>query len=312
PRADRDARTLGADLQYSNPDVGGAGKTLTAEAWWQGTATEDAPDGAAWGFALDYPNTGLVANARFNHIGADYDPALGFVFQAGVREAFGELGYWLRPAGYDAVIPQLDWQVRERLDEGLEYTLLNPEVYVENRAGDYVFPELRFERERLFAPFEILPGIVIPAGDYQYHRVLLSAGTSRDRNAAVEVSVAAGQYFTGHRRDYELELLWQPGPRYNVELEYEVTDLDLREGRFIVRVAQANLNVNFNPRLALNLTAQHDNVSERLGLNGRLRWTFAEHQDLFLVVNHETGTLDDDFRALRTETIAKVGLSVVL
>lgn len=312
PRVDRDAHTLGADLQYRNSDFAGTGKTLYTEAWWQDTHTEGAPGGGAWGFAIDYPNTGLVANARFNHIDQDYDPALGFVFQTGIREGSGELGYWLRPDGYDAVIPQFDWAVRERFDGGLEYVLYNPEVYVENRAGDYVFPELRFERERLFEPFEILPGIVIPPGEYRYNRALLSAGTSRDRALSVEASVLAGDYFTGQRRDYELEFLWQPTQRYNIALEYEVTDIDLPEGRFIVRVMEADLNVNFSTRLALNLTAQHDNVSERLGLNGRLRWTFAEHHDLFFVVNHDLSTLDDEFRRLDTETIAKVALSVAL
>ncbi len=175
-----------------------------------------------------------------------------------------------------------------------------------------MFPELRFERERLFEPFEILPGIVIPPGEYRYNRALLSAGTSRDRALSVEASVLAGDYFTGQRRDYELEFLWQPTQRYNIALEYEVTDIDLPEGRFIVRVMEADLNVNFSTRLALNLTAQHDNVSERLGLNGRLRWTFAEHHDLFFVVNHDLSTLDDEFRRLDTETIAKVALSVAL
>jgi len=312
PRADREAHTLGADLQYRTTDFLGAGRAFDAEAWWQDTATEGAPGGSAYGFAFNYPNIGLVANARFNHIDEHYDPALGFVFQAGIREVRGELGYWLRPAGYDAVIPQFDWAVRERLDGGLEYVLYNPEVYVENSAGDFVFPELRFERERLFEAFEILPGIVIPPGDYRHNRVLLSAGTSRDRALSVEVSAQAGEYFTGQRRDYEVEFLWQPHQRYNLGVEYEIADVDLREGRFIVRIVQTRLNINFNTRLALNLTAQHDNVSERLGVNGRLRWTFAEHQDLYLVVNHEAGTFDSDFRALQTETIAKLGLSVAL
>jgi hypothetical protein len=312
PRAERDARTLGADLQYRQANFGGPGKALYAEAWWQDTATEDAPDGGAYGFAIDYPNTGFVANARFNHIDHDYDPALGFVFQTGIREASGELGYWMRPDGFDAVIPQFDWRVRERHDRGLEYVLYNPEVYVETGAGDFVFPELWFERERLFAAFEILPGIVIPPGDYRHNRVLLSAGTSRDRALAVEGSVFAGEYFSGQRRDYEISLLWQPHHRYSIGLDYTVNDVDLREGRYMVRVARTRLDVNFTTRLALNFTAQHDNVSERLGMNGRLRWNFAEHHDVFLVVNHEVSTLDNNFRALATDAIAKVALSFAL
>ena len=311
PGADRSAHTMGADLQYRNADWRGTGRTLEAEGWWQDTASQGQPGGGAYGFALDYPNTGFTANARFNHIDADYDPALGFVFQTGIREAFGEIGYWFRPEGFDAVIPQFDWQVRERLDGGLEYTLYNPEVYLENSAGDFVFPELWFERERLFEPFEIVPGLVIPPGDYRHKRLLLGAGSSRDRSLSVNGSVFFGDYFTGQRRDYNLAVNWQPGSRYGVNLEYSINDIDLREGRFKVRVAQANLNINFNTRLVMNITAQHDNISERLGVNARLRWTFTGYHDLFLVLNHASSTRDNRLRALETEAIAKLGFSFV-
>ena len=91
---------------------------------------------------------------------------------------------------------------------------------------------------------------------------------------------------------------------------YNINDIDLHEGRFIVRIARVNVNVNFSTRLILNLTAQHDNVSERLGVNARLRWTFIGEHDLFLVINHAASTFDDRFRSLETEGIAKIGLSL--
>lgn len=128
--------------------------------------------------------------------------------------------------------------------------------------------------------------------------------------AACRRSAFVGEFFSSQRRDYEASLLWQPQRHYNMRLDYAINDIDLREGRFIVRLARANLNVNFSTRLALNLAAQHDNVSERLGVNARLRWTFIGEHDLFLVVNHEASTLDDRFRSLETEAIAKLGLNV--
>jgi len=309
PRAERGAHTLGTDVQYRNADWRGTGKALDFEAWVQDTATDGQPGGSAYGFAVDYPNTGFIANARFNHIDADYDPALGFVFQTGIRQAFGEIGYWARPEGFDSVIPQFDWNVRERLDEGLEYVLYNPEVFIETSAGDFIFPELWFERERLFEPFEIVPGLVIPPGDYRHNRGSLEVGTSRDRPLAFEALIFAGEYFSGQRRDYSASLTWQPQRRFNLRLDYSINDIGLREGRFIVRVARAEANVNFTTRLTLNMIVQHDNVSERLGVNARLRWIFAGHHDLFLVLNHETSTFDNRFRALQSEAIAKLGLS---
>lgn len=57
----------------------------------------------------------------------------------------------------------------------------------------------------MFEPFEILPEIVISAGDYRNNRVRLGAGTSRDRALAIESSVFIGEFLSGQRRDYAMD-----------------------------------------------------------------------------------------------------------
>ena len=308
PLSNEDNTLLGADYHYRSTNLGGRGKVLDAFAWGQYTHSSGVTgDGEAFGLSINYPNEGIIGNITVQQIDENYNPALGFVFETGIREACGELGYLTRPPGFGDVIPQFDWLYRTNLDNQLKASTLNPEIFIENRAGDFIFPEIFVEREQLFEPFEILPGIVIPPGDYRYERYLVSFGTSLDRPLDLQGLISMGSFFDGTRQDYELSLGWRPGSRFNARIDYEINDLELPAGRFTVRVARVGLNVNFSPRLIWNTIAQFDNVSEDLGLNSRLRWTLAPGRDLFLVLNHGINTLADDGAAAEgTAIIAKL------
>jgi hypothetical protein len=308
PLSNEDNTLLGADYHYRSTNLGGRGKVLDAFAWGQYTHSSGATGGGeAFGLSVNYPNEGIIGNITAQQIDENYNPALGFVFETGIRETFGELGYLTRPPGFGDVIPQFDWLYRTNLDNQLKASTLNPEIFIENRAGDFIFPEILIEREQLFEPFEILPGIVIPPGDYRYERYLVSFGTSLDRPLDLQGLISTGPFFDGTRQDYELSLGWRPGSRFNARIDYEINDLELPAGRFTVRVARVGLNVNFSPRLIWNTIAQFDNVSEDLGLNSRLRWTLAPGRDLFLVLNHGIDTLADDGAAAEgTAIIAKL------
>ncbi len=308
PLSNEDNTLLGADYHYRSTNLGGRGKVLDAFAWGQYTHSSGATGGGeAFGLSVNYPNEGIIGNITVQQIDESYNPALGFVFETGIRETFGELGYLTRPPGFGDVIPQFDWLYRTNLDNQLKASTLNPEIFIENRAGDFIFPEILVEREQLFEPFEILPGIVIPPGDYRYERYLVSFGTSLDRPLDLQGLISTGPFFDGTRQDYELSLGWRPGSRFNARIDYEINDLELPAGRFTVHVARVGLNVNFSPRLIWNTIAQFDNVSEDLGLNSRLRWTLAPGRDLFLVLNHGIDTLADDGAAAEgTAIIAKL------
>lgn len=301
------ANTLaGMDLHYRDTNFADAGKVLETFAWFQEShAAEPDRTGRTYGFRINYPNTGWVWNASALQVDADFDPALGFVEQTGIRKSFGEFGYHMRPEGFNAITPQVDWDIRERIEGGLEFRSINPEIYFETLRGDYVFPEVFIDHERLFESFEILPGIVVPAGSYDYTRYYLEAGSSRDRPAYGGFVVITGSYLTGKRNDIEPYVGWTPSPHFATSLSYRHNDIDLPEGQFIVRTISWDMDVNFSTRLTTRLVVQHDNVSEDLGMSWRLRWIVGRDNDVVLVLNHNWSTRED-LQTVSRESIAKV------
>jgi hypothetical protein len=306
PEQDASNSLIGADFHLRDTNFAHSGKILEGYAWLQETRTGE-PDssGKTVGFRVAYPNTGWNWNAAAMQIDEDFDPALGFVEQTGIRRSYGEFGYLFRPEGFNAITPQVDWDVRSRIDGGLEFRSINPEVYFENVHGDYIFPELFFDHERLFEPFEILPGIVVPPGTYNYTRYYLDVGTSRDRVVYGGLLTILGEYLTGHRNDVSVFAGWRPVPLFGANASYSQNDIDLPEGRFIVRVVSFDMDVNFSTRLTTRLVVQHDNVSEDLGASWRLRWIVGRDNDIFVVFNHNWST-QEGMQTISRESIAKV------
>jgi len=306
PLRDASNTLVGTDVHYRDTNFADMGKILEAHAWFQESHASD-PDhtGQTYGFRVKYPNTGWVWNAAAFQVDEEFDPALGFVEQTGIRRTYGEFGYLFRPEGFNAITPQIDWDVRERIDGGLEFRSINPEIYFENLRGDYIFPEVFFEHERLFDPFEILPGIVVPAGSYDYDRYYLEFGSSQDRVAYAGGTTVFGEYLTGKRNDISVFAGWKPSSRFATSASYAINDIDLPEGRFIVRVTSFDMDVNFSTRLTTRLVLQHDNVSEDLGMSWRMRWIAGRDNDIFLVFNRNWSTRED-LQTVSRESVAKV------
>lgn len=297
PQGTGGSRTWGVDYQYRQPQFLDA-YILSFDAWTQATRNTDTGQGRAHGLFVDWPNLGWTGNVGVHEVEADYAPALGFVTETGVRNAFGEIGYWWRTERGGDVIPQLDWELREGTDDGRRYRSLNPEVFVGNARDDYVLPELFFERETLIEDFEILPGLVIPAGDYRYDSVLIYAGIGAQSPLSGEAVLRFGEFYDGEREDYTLALSLRPHASWGLSLRGERTDLHLPGGDGTVHVAAFGLDVTPSPRLAASTLAQWDDVSDEVGLSLRLRWTPVPGRDLFLSLNR---LFQDEDGGLRTQ-----------
>ena len=96
--------------------------------------------------------------------------------------------------------------------------------------------------------------------------------------------------------DTVVGLEWKPSRHFIMDLGYTVNRLELADGRFTTRIAALKTSVAFNVRWAWINTLQHDNVSDRLGVNSRLRYTPRLGQEAFLILNYDFFVDDEDWR----------------
>ena len=67
-------------------------------------------------------------------------------------------------------------------------------------SGEHLEWNIIPEFEHLDAPFEIYPGVIMPAGSYQWHRYRTEANTATKRRWVVDVAYWWGGFYDGTRR----------------------------------------------------------------------------------------------------------------
>ena len=71
-------------------------------------------------------------------------------------------------------------------------------------------------------------------------------------------------------------------------------------------VANPKTSIAITPKLAWITLAQHDNVSSRLGLDTRVRYTPRAGEEIAFVLTHGAVGEPGDFRSERQEAVAKI------
>lgn len=312
PRGDFDNTTAGADFTWRKSNVT-EGKSISSTAYYVQTDSEFA--GArddAFGLSLNYPNDPLSFSLSAREIGAKWDPALGFVARPGSRTYSGNLYRYFRPS--------MPW-VREWLLGAYAQTVTDlngreqasyfsaPDAYLTFTSGDQIGTGYYNERERLDDPFEIAPGVIIPAGEYRSDNYFVSFVPASSRPLSGFLRYNTGDSYTGHYRSCVASVIWRPSSRISTQAVYIGTITRLPEGGFAADVYRYRLDLSYSPRLSWNNLVQFDNFSQQLGWFSRIRWTLEPDNDVFLVMSKrlQRDTLTHDFKTLSTDLAAKVG-----
>ncbi len=269
-------------------------KNLLLGTWAARSFGDRKPGSAAgWGARADYPNDLLDCNGGVNQFGAGLDAALGFLPRPGIRQYNAYCAFQPRPSKSGA----LRWVRQEFLENELTW-IVNSTGITESWRYFFAPVNVRLETadrfefnyvpsyEYLAVPFEIVPGVVIPAGGYHFTRFRVEAQTSPHRRFQAGSTTWFGSFYNGDLTQWEHYLKWTSGQgRLQVGLVTENDFGHLRQGNFVQRLWQLQTGYSWSPNLALTSFIQFDTESQNLGSNTRLRWTVKPGNDIFLVWN---------------------------
>jgi hypothetical protein len=163
--------------------------------------------------------------------------------------------------------------------------------------------------ERLFEPFEIADGVVLPPGDYRFTRWRAEFGTASKRRWKVDGTWWFGTYWSGHADLIETSFQYKVAPHFQASFDTEQTFARLKQGNFVARIFSLRAVYSVSPFLSFFNLVQFDNESKNLGWQSRVRWIIRPGNDVFIVFNQ--GWLQDErggfkFRSADTRLAAKV------
>ena len=288
---------IGADARLATSTFRGD-QNLSLALYLLGTDDESSRSRAgAGGFTIDYPNDRWDVSLSWKHIGDRFQPSLGFVPRTGIRKTDLYIAFQPRPER---------WGIRQFFFEFEPTYITNLQNRVENwriftapfntrtESGEHLEWNYIPEFEHLDAPFEIAPGIVVPAGSYQWTRFRTEANSATKRPWVVDAALWWGGFYGGTRRQLELGLTLKPNTHVALSVQSERNDVTLPQGSFYTQILTVRADYNFTPNVSWANLAQYDNESRIAGLQSRFRWILKPGNDLFLVLNRGWyRTLDD-------------------
>lgn len=309
-----DRQTIAADITLSTPSFRGK-YNLESMAWFAHTTPLDGLDEGShsYGARLGFPNNPWYGDLSFREVGAAYDTAIGFTPRRAFRRWNPELSYNPTLSGHP-LIRSFYFRAEGELITDLNNDLITRQYFltpldVNFHSGDGISFELTPVTEQLERDFHISDGIVLPVGSrYSWLRRGVTMEFAAQRPVSGRVEYTDGGFFSGDRRQYELEVSVRPRPGVNIGLQAEYNDVDLAEGSFITRVYRLNARTQFSPWISLANNIQYDSESRVVGWQMRFRWILKPGDDIFFVYTHNW--LDDldtaRFHALDRRAAMKV------
>ncbi|MDA9909766.1 carbohydrate binding family 9 domain-containing protein [Gammaproteobacteria bacterium] len=315
PSSNLDNSVYGVDFRYLNTRLS-SGMALEGDAWFMRSDTAGLEgDDASWGFGVRSPNNqGIRAGFNYKEVQENFNPAMGFVNNSGIRDYLANVGYshFFKPGG---LLQQaefgFDAQRVNFIDGGLQTEKLRITLIEANTPNRDSFRiRLASNKEVVRAPFRVYsePGrqVLIEPGRYEFTRGGFRLQTANQRPVSFFLGSGMGGFYNGDRTQVSSNIRIQ-GKKFIVTGSYEWNDITLPQGDFMTRLVSLNTQYAFTPNFYWVTLAQYDNISEVLGINTRLQWIPEAGQEAFIVLNYNLEDIDKDneFQSMSTDLSVK-------
>jgi hypothetical protein len=160
--------------------------------------------------------------------------------------------------------------------------------------------EANKNREQLTEPFAIVPGVIIPVGDYHFNDVQVSYYFGPQRPASGNFTLQFGEFYDGTIRAVTLsDGRVTIRSNWSVEPSFSVNSVALPYGDFTTQLYRARTDYSFSPRMFSSALIQFNSTDSSFSSNLRFRWEYLPGSELFVVYTDERDTRVAGFPGLK-------------
>jgi hypothetical protein len=286
------SQTFGADLRLATAQFLGSSQNLIFSAYGLRSRNEGNSDrDSSYGVSVEYPNDLVEMEFTLREVQENFRPALGFVGRRTLRMMRVGGRYNPRPKDFlniQQMFMGTFYNRFTRLDNGeVESWNLHVAGPIDwhFKSGDAIhavfWPSIMYER--VFTPFPIYPGVVIPPGEYRFTRWRNTLASASKRRLQANVGWVSGRYWSGHAHEVNTTVTYKIPPRFTITFQTNQTFARLPQGNFVARILNWQVNYTASPFLSFSNLIQYDNVSRNLGWQSRARWILRPGNDFFFV-----------------------------
>jgi len=235
-----------------------------------------------------YSGRNWLLSASWREVARDFNPEVGFLSRADTRFANARIQTFIRmpdSSPLKELRPHISYRENIGFDGLSETRLIHFDSHFDFRSGAFFqLPAFNLTREGLRAPYEIAPGVVIPAGTYDNAEWGFAYNTSQNTPVSLSGRIDIGGFYSGRRAGTASTLTVRQG-KTAAALALSWYDIRLPEGDFVATLIGLKLAYSFTPGMYLQSLAQYSNQSRSVQANLRFGWLSRAGTGLFLVYN---------------------------
>jgi len=234
---------------------------------------------------------GLAFKGLLSYAGTDHNPGIGFVLRRNFWSYLGDVKYgWLYDGTSIIRTLQMSTSIQSYMRNGdgsLESLIAKHEWNSDLTTGARTSASAQFEIEDLDSELELPGESTVPAGRYEF----ASVGASYDFPFGTlfrgDYSVLGGQFYDGWRAQINLGPTWTVSKHLEFDGRYQYSYLrfSVRDQTTHVHLIGLTTKIGFNTKFSLSALGQYNTADDLFSSNVRLRYNFAENNDLWIVFN---------------------------
>jgi hypothetical protein len=262
---------------------------LSITSFWAGTrdtSAANATDQQSYRGQFNWNADKTGVQVDHTYVGAGFNPEIGFLRRTAFARTYGSTRYSPRPKTWKGV--------RKVFYEGsvdyFENTTGTPEsreiqgaFRMEFTSSDQWAVEYSSQFERLFVPFRVTTGVVVPPGEYDFGQTRGLFSFSPQRPISGMLTLTRGGFYDGTLN----EVTWRGRVEFGSQLLLEPTlslnYFDTPYGTGDSNLVSARVTYTLTPRMFVSALLQYTSSNEQASTNARFRWEYQPGSELFVV-----------------------------
>jgi uncharacterized protein DUF5916/cellulose/xylan binding protein with CBM9 domain len=270
----------------------GVGEAMTLSAFGARTETPGLRGRQhAYSTAFEYRKRAFNTNVSFTEVGEDFNPEVGFLERTdGYRQFAGSFHRTVRSPGlatrgvreWD---PHISYESYWGFDGFQETALLHLDNRWDFENGYNISPALNIQYEGLRKPFEVYPGVIVPAGSYRSPFAFGMSSTDRRKWISAGMGWSIGGFLSGKQASLAPSVTIRSGGKLTSSLRWTRNDIDLPQGAFVTNLGSVRLTYNFTTLMNAQTLIQYNDRTKRWSTNLRFNWQRTAATGLYVVYN---------------------------
>ena len=280
-------RSGGFDFEFRPND------SVDVRGMWSRTFTPNmSGKNNAWYFGSKWRNDIFRSGVSYTDIDEDFDPAVGYVQQTGIRQIRGDFRWAPRPQKYGIREmwsgPEVNYILNQ--ENELERWNFSYTHWTSFATGDSIMMFVRRTFERLDEDFEIREDIFIPTGDYQFGIIGGRLSTSDSRLISTTTGFELGSFYNGQIRKFHVDASLKPSGRISLYANYQFNRVNLPTDVFDANLFSGRFNYSFSTSLFAKIFAQWNTETDLVSTNFLINYIYRPGSDFYFVFNQTYDT----------------------